>query len=286
MGKIFLKLGFFVLGVSFFIACKPSDDDSGDSSSSSDTQSTTDNNKQNTEWDDINSIVQNVMYEENSSLKTTAATCATVTVNNADSTIKIDFGTEGCLGTDGRTRKGVINVHYTGAYRDSGAVITTTLQDYYVNNNKVEGTKVVTNKGDNSSGNTYFTIEVTGGKITFENGDISTWTSSRTRTWVDGHDTQGLLYLSDDVYEVYGTASGVNINGLSYTMTVEQSDPLVIDIGCWLATVPSRQPKSGKLTISPEGLEDRVIDYSEGGGDCDNEVRVTIGVFSFKLVLI
>src|SRR5258706_16432202 len=61
--------------------------------------------------------------------------CATVTIDTISSvrTITIDFGTDPCLcdDWDNRYREGKIIATWTGAYRDSGTVITITTQDYF-----------------------------------------------------------------------------------------------------------------------------------------------------------
>jgi len=77
-------------------------------------------------------------------------------------------------------------------------VITTTLINYKVNDNKIEGTHKVTNKGSNSDGFTEFDIDVSGGKITYTDNLTTTWVSNRTRVWVEGESTGG-LQISDDV---------------------------------------------------------------------------------------
>lgn len=265
------------------VSCKKDDDSSDDdTSSNTSTQSSKDNNKASNEWDDINTVVQAAMIQEASSLKKSklvSSICADITVNSTQKTIVLDYGTTGCTSVDGRERKGKINISYTGAYTDSGSVITTTLDDFYVDDLKIEGTKVVTNKGDNTDGDPYYTVSVTGGKIIYTDGDTATWESTRTRTWTEGSTTTD---ISDDVYEIYGTASGVNQDALPYTMTVDSNDPLVVSISCWSSGF--RLPKDGTLTISPEGLSDREIDYGQGGA-CDYAVKVTIGIFSLVLDL-
>lgn len=198
--------------------------------------------------------------------------CATVTHDTLSSprTLTIDFGTSNCLCSDGKNRRGVVEVTYTGKYRDAGTVITITFDNYYVNDNKVEGTRIVTNNGLNNSGNISFSVEVDG-TITKTNGEMITWTSSRTREWVAGYNTQ---MPADDEYRVTGTASGTNAAGLPYT--VSTMTPLLRKVAC-------RQFVSGTLKIIPSGKPERLIDY--GNGDCDNEATVTINGNTFTINL-
>ena len=67
-------------------------------------------------------------------------------------TIIVDFGDgypDDCL-KYGKERRGKIIITYTGKYRDSLSVITTTFDQYYVNNNWIQGERIVTNNGRNS----------------------------------------------------------------------------------------------------------------------------------------
>jgi hypothetical protein len=113
--------------------------------------------------------------------------------SNAD-TLVINFGPENILfpNPGGKLRKGGINIAYTGKYRDPCAVITTTFDNYYVNNNLIQGERIFANKGRNNQGNMWFTIDVIGSV-----GSIN-WTAELTREWVSGSATY--YDISDDQY--------------------------------------------------------------------------------------
>lgn len=186
-------------------------------------------------------------------------------------TITIDFGTTNCTANNGRLRRGRILVSYTGHYRDAGTVITITPQDYYVNDNHVQGTKTVTNMGHDQNGHTYFSIVVDG---TLTAGDGS-WTAThhaqRTRTWIAG---EGTATLADDVYEITGSGSGVNRNGRAYTVTI--TSPLRVAIGCpWIT--------QGTVQIQPEDRPVRTIDY--GNGSCDGTFTVVVNGHTFTVTI-
>lgn len=218
--------------------------------------------------------IDNAKYGQN--LKTTAGDNATVTLTN-DSII-VDFGA-GTLGSDGRLRTGKVYIQYTGKYRTAGTVITTTLENYSVDGVKVEGKKVVENLGV-VDGFITFSVVVTDGKVTYLDGTtVTNWNSTRTRVWITDNNTVFNPY--DDIYQIYGTASGINRKGEPYVMTVPQADPLLIDIACWLST---RMPKDGIVYITPAGKEVRSVDYGAGGG-CDRKVTVTVGTFTIDLSL-
>ncbi|HEY2727070.1 MAG TPA: hypothetical protein VGI61_07860, partial [Parafilimonas sp.] len=140
--------------------------------------------------------------------------CANVSIDNISNPHRliIDFGTANCLCLDGKYRRGKILVAYTGLYRDSGSTHTISFDNYYVNNYKVDGTQTVINNGLNIGGNITFSIQVNS-TITDTSGNTLTYTSERTREWVAGEGTNGILGWHDDVYSITGTASGTAFDG-------------------------------------------------------------------------
>jgi len=213
-------------------------------------------------------------------LSSTYNSCATVSLTpplgdtTFPKTLTIDFGSVNCEDAYGIERRGKVIATTTGYYRDAGTVITITTENYYVNDYKVEGTKTVTNNGLNSDNQTYFTIVISGAVITYPNGDVASYESNRIRTWVIGEATQGLLGILDDEYDITGTASGINREGRSYTMTVTSA--LRVAILC-------RWVKQGTIEIQPEDLYLRTVDF--GDGTCDNDASVTINskVYNFQM---
>jgi len=193
---------------------------------------------------------------------------------NAD-TLIINFGPVDFLfpNPGGKLRKGKMNITYTGRYHDSLTVITTTFDNYYVNNNLVQGERVVTNKGRNLSGNMWFTIAVNNASINTSNGTIN-WESDRIREWVNGSSTYEIY---DDNYVITGLASGTGVNNNSFIMEI--TDPLNLDLGC----LPSCVIKSGTAKVSPNGYADRIINY--GDSICDCNIDVTINGTTYPIVI-
>jgi len=182
-------------------------------------------------------------------------------------TLRIDFGETNCLGTDGRTRRGELLVSFTGPYRQAGTVITITPQGYHVNDHHVQGLKTVTNAGENSFGQPYFTITVNGSVTAPDGSWTSTHSYQRTRTWIGGAST---LALSDDVYTISGGGSGVNRNGVPFAVVI--TTPLRVELSCpWVV--------SGVVQITPELKAVRTVDY--GNGACDSQITVSVNGFSF-----
>ena len=175
--------------------------------------------------------------------------------------LTVDFGTENCLGNDGRYRRGKVVVTYNGAYREPGHVHTFTTENYFVNDNQVLGTREVENTGYNSDGNLVFTIEIDG-QIIKENGGVINRVSSRVREWIEGEET-GTRF--DDVYLITGTHSGQASNGRGFE--AETITPLRKEIGCrWIV--------SGSIQIDRNNRPDGVLDF--GNGTCDRNATVTI----------
>lgn len=199
------------------------------------------------------------------------STCATVTIDTLSSTrqITVDFGSSNCTCADGRVRRGKIISTFTGRYRDQGTVITHTFDNYFVDDNQVLGTKVVTNIG-----NYTYSVDVNGSIVLANNGGTITWTSARTRTWKQGYNT---FLLGDDVYEVTGTAQGTNASGKNFEITI--TEPLVrkLQLGC------ARNFVQGTLEIEVDGGRTRTLDY--GDGTCDNIGELTIRNRTYTITL-
>jgi hypothetical protein len=176
--------------------------------------------------------------------------------------VTIDWGPSNCDCNDGKQRRGKIISTFTGKYRDSGTVITHTPVEYYVNNNKIEGTKTVTNMGKNSFGQPFYNITVNG-TVTMIDGEVFTYNSNRVRTWTSGYTS--LLNFLDDEYDITGSADASSTNGNSYVALI--TSPLHIKVGCAFIV-------SGTLEFTPSGKALRTIDY--GSGSCDNTFTVTI----------
>ncbi len=176
-------------------------------------------------------------------------------------TISIDYGTANFLCDDGQYRRGKILVSWTGKYRETGSVKTITFDSFYQNDNKVEGTKTVTNMGRNAAEQLAFNV-VSMIKITNTSGESINWTSTRTRTWIQGEQTQS---NSDDIYTVTGSTNGVNRRGKNYTSTI--TNPLRVVIACQWRIV------SGTIELMREGGFPKTIDF--GTGTCDATFTVS-----------
>lgn len=202
-----------------------------------------------------------------------AAACegVVITIENADNfatpdTLTIDFGSEGIF-CRGKWRKGKIIAIRTDNFLNTGSTTTITFEDYYVNDNFVEGEKTVSNDGLNANGDMVFSIDkaVT---VTRTNGNIITWSSERTRTWINGSDTP--FDKSDDQYEINGTANGTHSNGGTFSVTT--STPVLLDLACWDSGSCARV--AGIIEITPPNGNVRTVNYGDGSCDCSRTITV------------
>lgn len=179
-------------------------------------------------------------------------------------TIMVDFGQDDCAGNDGHVRKGILHISYTGRYRTEGTVITVTPENFSIDGYSINGSKTLVNEGLNNAGQPFFTVTVEA-QITAPNGEwTASWSGDRIRTWTDGYNTP--INIWDDVYHINGSGQGVNRNGVSYEMNIEED--LVAKVGCaWLV--------QGVISIQPEEGANRSIDW--GSGDCNNGFTVSVG---------
>lgn len=176
-------------------------------------------------------------------------------------TITINFGTEGCEGRYGHIRKGKIIINETGSRIMPGSVSTFTLENYYVDDFKIEGTRTVTNLSDSTA--VKIGIVLTGGKITTPEAKVITRNASSEHILISGKDTP--LNIWDDKWSVTGVANGLSRAGKEYTTLI--SEPLVFDRSCKFKLT------KGTVTINSDS---HVIIVNYGTGSCDNEKEVSI----------
>lgn len=191
--------------------------------------------------------------------------CAIITRDTLSSPkkITIDFG-DGCTNNFGITRKGKIIVTYTGRYRAEGTVIHIVSENYFVNNNKVDIDRTVTNLGENNNGNLEFSVH-SERMVTFTDGTNSSSTQNKTREWIAGSSTP--RDFTDDVYKVTGVGTHTSKRGILYD--VSTITPLIRKLSC-------HQFVSGEVKIVRHGNRDRFGIINFGTGECDNEATVTL----------
>lgn len=211
-------------------------------------------------------ITNNLSLYDTVSHDSTVSPCCMIhryTANNSDpDTIIIDFGPSDCFCADNKYRKGqIIAIYNPPFYTDSLNVINLSFNNYYVNDNLVQGTKTITNLGRNAMGQ-YQYSSVVNGSITNISNQLMSFKSNENKLWTVG-DTALVWY--NDVYQITGSSSGTSFNGIGFTDSI--TTPLTIEGSCHFIV-------SGILSITPAGKSARTIDF--GTGTCDANMTVTI----------
>jgi hypothetical protein len=184
-------------------------------------------------------------------------------------TVTIDFG-NGCLGRDGKYRKGKIVSIYTNRMLIPGAKISTTFLNYYVDSFKIEGTHITENTStSNMQG---WKVSVLEGKITNTNTDKwRKWNSLKNILQISGNGTPH--YPLDDVYQITGGARGSNSAGHNWAAGIAQ--PLIKKFTCrWIV--------KGTVNLVRDSRE-ALLDY--GNGDCDNQAILYINGVGYPITL-
>jgi hypothetical protein len=199
--------------------------------------------------------------------------CVTITIDTTSMphVMIIDFGEVNCLCRDGKWRRGQIIVTFTGRYHQPGTVITQTFNEFYVNDNHVEGTRIMTNLGPNDEGQPQYET-IVDGMITMNNSQaVISWEANHLRTWIEGYDTP-VWY--DNVFLITGSGIHNHSNGGSFVRTI--LEPLRRELSC-------HHFVSGIVETVPANRPTRTLDY--GDGTCDNIATVTVGNRTFIIRL-
>ena len=258
-------------------ACKKDSEDNANPPANT-TKSATDNalaeNIYNNVKDWSDEAMANITLKSSLTDTVYMGTCVLATLDTVSNgwLLTIDFGPANCECKDGKMRRGKIFANFTGPYWTPGTVITYTFENYFVEDNQVLGTKIVTNKGLNSSSHFWWEISEDGSIIKANNGGTITWISTRQREWTEGMDTPFQWW--DDVYQLTGEAHGINSSGADYQYNI--TTPLKKKLNCeWIV--------SGVLTLQVTGLPLITMDY--GSGTCDNTATIIINGQSYQITL-
>lgn len=200
--------------------------------------------------------------------------CYTITVVPSQpglfpKTVTIDFG-NGCLGRDGKFRKGKIVTIYTNRMLVPGAKVSTTFVGYHVDSFHIEGTHITENISfSNMQG---LKVSVINGKITNTNtGKWRKWNSVKNIVQIEGNGTPN--FPLDDVYKITGAATGSNSFGNSWSSTIVE--PLIKKFTCrWIV--------KGTVHLVRNGRE-ALLDY--GNGNCDNIAIIYINGAAHRITL-
>ena len=205
--------------------------------------------------------------------------CITYTVKNNDplntDTLITDFGEVNCLHLRQLNRGKIITI-YSDYIHDSSAIINNTFDNFYLNNNLIQGNIILENLGPNINQDYIYNLDINNISVTTHNGIINL-NANYKKTLINGESTK-YQYL-DDVYLIAGSAEGNSVNNNNFNMQI--TDSLTINNACFESS--KCVITKGKSTISTDIYEDRELDY--GNNLCDCKVNVEINNEPYLIVL-
>ena len=191
---------------------------------------------------------------------------------NADSTdqdtLIINFGEENYLHL-GHLKRGEIISIYNKFIYNSNSQITTTFNNFYINNNLIQGKMYLENNGSNQNGFLEFSLTVDSMSMYTNNGSIDISNGNYIKQLVSGYNTQ-YQYL-DNIYKLTGNAQGNSSNNNNFSLEI--SDSLNMNLSCFESS--SCIITEGTSKLIPDGYEERIINY--GNNSCDCDINAFIG---------
>ncbi|MFO0321987.1 MAG: hypothetical protein ACK504_06140 [Bacteroidota bacterium] len=188
------------------------------------------------------------------------------TFDNGPVTFQIDYGATGCIGDDGVTRTGKINISTSRKWKKYGNLVSVDLVGYKANGITFTGQIKIT-----LLDSVTLSTEIVNGNCTNGNWSID-YAGTKTMKQIAGFNTRNIA--ADDVFSITGNSSGKNRNGRAFTTSITQE--LIKKTNCkWIT--------SGVLNLTPDGFATRSINY--GNGTCDDDATFTVNgqTITFKL---
>jgi hypothetical protein len=185
--------------------------------------------------------------------------CTVISEDNAEfpKLITIDFG-DGCTGPGGNTRSGIMYVHLTAPFEETGSIRTVTFDNYSINGIEIEGSRITTNMGVNGEGQPVY-LRAVDVFFTYDNGVFHRNFNSEI-TWLAGFDTPE---CADNDWKVTGAGTNTRADGTVVSRTI--TSPLYHYHTCDYIT-------QGVVSVmAPAGTF--IVNY--GNGTCDDEASVT-----------
>ena len=199
---------------------------------------------------------------------------------NADSTdqdtLIINFGEENYLHL-GHLKRGEIISIYNKFIYNSNAQITTTFNNFYINNNLIQGKMYLENNGSNQNGFPEFSLTVDSMSMYTNNGSIDISSGNYIKELVNGYNTQ-YQYL-DNIYKLTGNAQGNSSNNNNFNLEISNS--LSMNLSCFESS--SCIITGGTSKLIPDGYEERIINYGDNSCDCD--INAFIGEDVYPIII-
>jgi hypothetical protein len=228
----------------------------------------------------------------------------TVIANAASKSVTLTF--LNYMGLDGHLRTGSLTYDYSATilttatnFRDSGIVINVSSSNYYVDSNKIQVSKTITNLGRDLTShnltwhilsNIIITKTNNGGTIQLSSDRYNTLLNTNSISYNNVNITasfSGYIVPINWSTAVIGitngptATTGTSSDNIAFTANI--STMLVRNFGCSPASLPLLHPHfhpfiAGQIDFTPTGKTTRNINF--GTGTCDETYTITIGNWS------
>jgi hypothetical protein len=183
--------------------------------------------------------------------------------------------------SDGKTRTGKWIIRITGPLKLAGSQMIIKLQNHKTNGTisyACDSMIVTTTNADTINAKYTYNIKLVNAVCSSSSWTIK-YASDRTIT----HYIKGNPSGTDPKTEVYGTATGTNRQGRTFSVNIPSTSPLVKYKSC-------QYIQSGIMTLTPDGFKERTIDFGYSlspnpAGGCDDDASFTVNgnTVAFKL---
>lgn len=194
------------------------------------------------------------------------SSCAQVSTDSSQKPYVTTFNYgNGCTGTDGKTRAGVVIVTYDNSdIRVVNNAITTTFQNYTISGTTINGSISYTNEGPDANGNTV--IAQTGTYAGVSGSETDTLNVNMAYEWLAGEYSSPAANWQ---FSITGSITGTSSTGNTLNITI--TNPLIKN---------SKNPTcpyyiSGTMQINEGPHPSEYIDYGNPGG-CSGQKSVTV----------
>lgn len=213
------------------------------------------------------------MFKSGQTVMSPGSSCLQISFDLTSMPYKLilDFGSTNCLCEDGLYRRGKIIISASAGFSDSLVTLTTTLENFYVNDNQITGTRILKNNGHNAAGHMNWDVTVDGSIVLASGEGTITYQSARNTEMIDGENTPD---YTDNVFSITGNANGTAITGQIFSSLI--TAPLISKMTCAYFV-------SGEMEITPAAEPVRTLNF--GNGDCDNKATVTVSGITFEITL-
>jgi len=172
---------------------------------------------------------------------------------------------------DGFVRTGTLNITLTNKIKNPGSRMIITMNGYKKGTIGYSCDSMVVTTIASNTLYTTFNVKLYNGVCQSPNWVIK-YSSDRTIT----HYPHGNPYGSDPVTEVYGTANGINRQGLAFNVDIPAATPLIKHKSCAYID-------KGTMNLTPSGYNTRIIDFGDGTCNDDATFSVNGNTIAFKL---